>query len=385
MSAPRIPVYRPWLSGGEEAALSRVLKSGWFTQGPEIAAFEKEFADYVSAPFACAVSNGTTALDLALRVAGVVVGDEVILPSHSFIACANSVRALGALPVFVDIELSTYNMDPVEAERAITPKTRAILTVHQLGMPSDLVRLVSLSKSRGIPLIEDAACAIGSEIQDAKGGWERIGKPHGDFVTFSFHPRKLLTTGEGGMITSSNPSQDARLRLLRQHGMDAGDLTRHVSAKVMDERYVEPGFNHRMSDLEGAMGRAQLSALPRVLEKRRAQVARYISRLSKLSGMGIPKQPEWARSNWQSFCVLLPKGMDVKKFRQSALDEGIATRRAVMNAHQEPAYPASSYRAGSLRASEEARERGVILPLYDALTDAEQEEVISFVEKEVAR
>src|SRR4051812_16674952 len=185
-----IPVARPSIGAEEFEAVRRPLESGWLTQGPEVAAFEREFAAFVDAPHACAVSNCTTALHLALLAAGVRAGDEVITVSHSFIATANSIRYCQAVPVFVDICPQTFNIDPKRVEAAITPSTRAILCVHQMGMPCDLTSLVAIAREHSIPLIEDAACAIGSEIL-WDGDWEKIGKPHGDAACFSFHPRKI--------------------------------------------------------------------------------------------------------------------------------------------------------------------------------------------------
>src|SRR5215831_10872610 len=190
-----IPIAKPFLDEKEAAAARRVILSGWTTQGPEVAAFEREFAECVGAPYACAVSSCTTALHLALLAGGVRPGDEVITVSHSYIATANSVRYCGATPVFVDIDPDQFNIDPDLIEAAITPLTRAILCVHQIGMPCDLARVVRIAEKHSIRLIEDAACAVGSEIRWA-GQWEPIGKPHGDAACFSFHPRKILSTGD---------------------------------------------------------------------------------------------------------------------------------------------------------------------------------------------
>src|ERR1700726_1371032 len=231
-----IPIAKPFLGEQEAAAARRVILSGWTTQGPEVAAFEREFAAAVGAPHACAVSSCTTALHLALLAAGVGPGDEVITVSHSYIATANSVRYCGAVPVFVDITADQFNIDPDLIEAAITPLTRAILVVHQIGMPSDLARIVPIAEKHSLPLIEDAACAIGSEIL-WNGRWERIGKPHGDIACFSFHPRKLLTTGDGGMLTTANPAWDRQFRRWRQHGMSVPDLDRHASRTVVFEEY----------------------------------------------------------------------------------------------------------------------------------------------------
>src|ERR1700722_18224050 len=191
-----IPIIKPLTGDAETAAARRVILGGWITQGPEVAAFEREFAEFVGARHACAVSNCTAALHLALLVVGVGSGDEVITVSHTFIASANAIRYCGAQPVFVDIEASGYNIDPGRIERALTSRTRAILCVHQMGMPCDLGSIVEIGYRRSLPVIEDAACAIGSEIF-WRGDWERIGRPHGDIACFSFHPRKIITTGDG--------------------------------------------------------------------------------------------------------------------------------------------------------------------------------------------
>ena len=255
-----IPIAKPFLGEQEAAAARRVILSGWTTQGPEVAAFEREFAACVGAPHACAVSSCTTALHLALLAAGVGPGDEVITVSHSYIATANSIRYCGATPVFVDITADQYNLDPDLIEAAITPLTRAILCVHQIGMPCDLARIVPIAEKHSLPLIEDAACAIGSEIL-WNDRWERIGKPHGDVACFSFHPRKILSTGDGGMITTKHKDWDARFRLLRQHGMAIPDTVRHASNTVIFESYPEIGFNYRMTDIQAAVGREQLKRL----------------------------------------------------------------------------------------------------------------------------
>lgn len=186
-----IPIAQPVIGDEEVAAAAIALRSGWITQGPRVAEFEQAFAQAVGAPYACAVSSCTTALHLALLAVGVKPGDEVITVSHSFIATANSIRYCGAIPVFVDIDPATFNIDPAGIEAVLSPRTRAILCVHQMGMPCDLGALLALSHRHGLPLIEDAACAIGSEIH-LNNRWERIGKPHGDIACFSFHPRKMV-------------------------------------------------------------------------------------------------------------------------------------------------------------------------------------------------
>src|SRR5918996_3492545 len=263
-----IPVAKPLLGDNELQALQRPIASGWITQGPEVAAFEREFAEFVGAPYACAVSNCTTALHLALRAVGVSDGDEVITVSHSFVATANAIRYCGAVPVFVDVDLATGNIDAGRIERMICDRTRAVLVVHQLGMPCDLPVITHIARRHRLPVIEDAACAAGTEIF-WQGRWERIGRPHGDIACFSFHPRKVITTGDGGMLTTANPDWDRQFRLWRQHAMSVSDTARHGSREVVFEAYTELGYNYRLTDVQAAIGREQLKRLPALVARRR--------------------------------------------------------------------------------------------------------------------
>lgn len=284
MNAPTtsrsIPVARPSLGREEENAVVEVLRSGWVSQGPRVAEFESKFAEYVGAPHAVAVSSCTTALHLALVAADIKAGDEVLCPSLSFIATANAIVHVGAIPVFVDIDVSTYNIDPDCIESAITPRTRAILAVHQIGLPAPLKEIGEIASRHGLMVIEDAACAIGSEYQG-----KRVGLPYSSMACFSFHPRKILTTGEGGMITTAREELATRLRKLRQHAMTVSDVARHSSSRVMIESYDEVGYNYRMTDLQAAIGMVQLRRLEEMLPKRRRLAERYSSRLSSVPGL----------------------------------------------------------------------------------------------------
>jgi dTDP-4-amino-4,6-dideoxygalactose transaminase len=368
----QINIAKPLLGEEEAEAARRVILSGWVTQGPEVAAFESEFAAFTGAPHACAVSNCTTALHLALKAVGVGAGDEVITVSHSFIATANAVRYCDGVPVFIDIEANGYNIDPSLIETAITPRTKAILCVHQLGMPCDLSTIVDIGNRHSIPVIEDAACATGSEIL-WEGRWEKIGKPHGDIACFSFHPRKVVTTGDGGMLTTANSEYDQKFRLWRQHGMSVTDAVRHDSRTVIFEDYDELGYNYRMTDLQAAIGRVQLRRLPGLIAQRRRLAEQYRDHLSTIAGLELPAEPNWARSNWQSFCVRLPISIGQRAVMQALLDQGISTRRGVMNIHLEGAYSGQNYHrsATSLMRSVSAQQQTIILPLFAQMTDAD--------------
>jgi dTDP-4-amino-4,6-dideoxygalactose transaminase len=327
---------------------------------------------------------------MALVVCGVQPGDEVITVSHSFVATANSIRYCGAVPVFVDIESDTYNLSVGQIQQVLSPRTAAIVCVHQLGMPADLQGVVELAGRHDLKVIEDAACAAGSEIL-WHGEWQKIGRPHGDIACFSFHPRKLLTTGDGGMLTTNDSELDAHLHRLRQHAMSVPAHDRHRSRQVIFEEYVELGFNYRMTDVQAAIGRVQLERLPEIVTAHRERAATYADLLNRqLPEAGLPREHSWARSNWQSFCVRLPSGCDQRDVMQLMLDWGIPTRRGVMCAHREPAYRQAEWRCpgprpdcpcgagicAALPASEAAQDHSILLPMHAELTHQDQKRVV---------
>jgi dTDP-4-amino-4,6-dideoxygalactose transaminase len=372
---PTIPIAKPELGEEEAAAAREAILSGWVTQGPRVSAFEEAFGHYVGAPHACAVSNCTTALHLALHALGVGPGDEVVTVSHSFIATANVVRYCGAKPVFVDVDPRTYNVDPWRLDAAITPRTKAIMPVHQMGLPCDLAAVLAVAERRGLPVVEDAACAIGSEVR-VNGKWQRVGRPHGTVACFSFHPRKIVTTGDGGMLTTRDPALDAKFRLLRQHAMSIPDTVRHGAKSVAFEEYPEVGFNYRMTDVQAAVGAVQLRRLPGILARRVALAQRYTQAIATVPGLEPPHVPDYARPNYQSYPVRVLPGYPLTRdqLMQALLDRRVATRRGIMNAHQEAAYAAAG--PYFLPESEAARDSVVLLPLFHSMTDAEQDYVI---------
>jgi dTDP-4-amino-4,6-dideoxygalactose transaminase len=249
-------------------------------------------------------------------------------------------------------------------------------------MPCDLQAILPIAARLGVPVIEDAACAIGSEVL-WNGSWERLGRPHAEISCFSFHPRKLLSTGDGGMLTTRDARLDREFRLLRQHGMSVPDAVRHASAEVVFEEYPIVGFNYRMTDIQGAIGREQLKRLPAVIERRRELACRYTRALEHLPALVVPREPEWARTNWQTYLVRLGSGLDQRAVMQRLLDAGIATRRGVMNVHRERSYPAGTWRApGPLTQSEHAQDSTIALPLFHQMSEREQDLVIDALRRE---
>ena len=298
--------------------------------------------------------------------------------SHTFIATADAIRMAGATPVFVDVDPRTGNMDPQLLGGAISSRTAAVLCVHQMGMPADLAAVATTAAHHGVPVVEDAACAAGSEYRCGEDRWMRIGLPHTAAACFSFHPRKLITTGEGGMVTTADPAIDARVRRARVHGMTIPAHERHTSATITFEAYAEPGFNFRLSDVAAAIGRVQLARLPSTVARRRALASRYTELLADIAGIEVAVEPPGARTNWQSFAVRLAEDIDQRSVMQGLLDRGVASRRGVMCVHREPAHPPGTWRAaGPLAHSEAAQDRGVILPLSSDMTEHEQVAVAS--------
>lgn len=375
-----IPVAKPSLGEEEARAARETILSGWVTQGPKVRKFEEDFAACVGARHACAVSNCTASLHLALLAVGVRPGDVVVTVSHSFIATANAVRHCGAEPSFVDIDHETYNMSPELLERRLregSPAGRiaAVLPVHQMGMPCDLDAILRIARSFKLPVVEDAACAVGSEVRLSGRGWEKIGRPHGDVACFSFHPRKVLTTGDGGMLVTDDPDHDRLFRLLRQHGMSVSDAQRHGSKKVVFEDYLVTGYNYRMTDIQAAVGIEQLRRLPGLVAERRRIADAYREGLRGVRWLALPREPEYCRTNWQSFPVRVLPGAPVSRdeLMQRLLDAGISTRRGIMNAHQEPPYRDAAW---SLPLSEEARDSVVLLPVFCPMSDAQLQRIL---------
>ena len=373
-----IPISKPYFNKQEEKVISDVIRSGWVMQGPRVSEFEEEFAKYVGSKYAVAVSSGTAALHLSLLAIGVKAGDEVIIPSFSFIATANSVVHCGASPVFIDIDQRTYNIDPKRVEEYLanavkknSKKIKAIMPVHQLGMPADMDYIMTIAKKYNLYVVEDAACALGSEYKGRKAG------NIGDVGCFSFHPRKIITTGEGGMITTNDKRIAEKVRLLRNHGMTISPHERNKKVTIKKEEYPLVGYNYRMTDLQGAIGLVQMEKLEYILNKRRAIARRYNSLLEKIEWLERPHVPAYANPNYQSYIVRVKEGgYKIRNHIVSKLiGSGISCKAGVQAIHMEKCYR-EKYKGDRLINTERAFYSTMLLPLYSELKEHEQDKVV---------
>jgi dTDP-4-amino-4,6-dideoxygalactose transaminase len=376
----RLNVMVPYLGEEEVAAVSEILRSGWVAQGPKVAAFESAFADAMQAEYAVAVSSCTAGLHLALLVAGVRPGDEVVVPSFSFVATTNAVVYVGAQPVFADVDVTTGNVTAETVAAKLTDGTTAVIVVDQGGVPADLDSIRALCDPRGITVVEDAACGAGSTYR---------GRPVGaaaEVTAWSFHPRKILTTGEGGMITTSREDWADRARRLREHAMSVSAVERHASVLAPAESYVEVGHNYRMTDLQAAVGIVQLARLPEMVQRRRQLADNYSKYIDEIPDLRAVADPPWGTCNFQSYWVEVAESSPVSRdellIRLAEAD--ISARRGIMSTHRQPPY-AGQAKPGGLPITERLTDNTLILPLFHELSESDQSRVVDVLTGMVSR
>ena len=370
-AAAPIRLALPSIDADELREIEGVLASGYLTQGPKVVEFEHLIAELVGTRHAFAMTSATTALHLSLVALGIGPGDEVIVPDFTFPATANVVVQQGARPVMTDVELATFTMIPDDLKAKITSRTRAIMPVHAFGLAADMDPILSIARDHGIPIIEDAACAIGSTYYGRKVG------ALGALGCFSFHPRKAITTGEGGMITTDDDALADRIRLLRSHGgvRENGRFT-----------FLAAGFNYRLSDILAAVGVAQSRKLASIIASKRALADRYRSLLDGLDGVAVPIEPAWGGHVYQSFVVLLDDRISRDGVIEHMKQAGIETTLGTYAMHAQPYFQnAFGLRAGDLPNSYRAFQQSLTLPLYPGLSDDDLERVTAELGRAIDR
>lgn len=364
---PHIRLAQPAFEDDAVEAVAQVLRSGSLVQGAQVAAFEAAVAAFTGVAHAVACSSGTAALHLALLALELQPGDEVVIPAFGFPATANMVLACGARPVVVDVQSDTYNIDVSRLEAALTSRTRAVLVVHLFGLPAELAVIKALCDERQIPVLEDAACALGATWTQPDGAPAHVGQ--GTWLAcLSFHPRKILTTGEGGMILTQHLAVAETLRRLRNHG------TRSVAGRMVFEQV---GFNYRLTEMQGALGAVEMKKLDSYIARRRALAARYDEGLRGLP-LGLPRIPEGLRSVYQAYVVRLGDEQQRDAVIQRLLARGIESTIGTYALHPFVVFvEQAGLRPEDFPGADEAYRCGLALPLHQRLSEEQVDEVIS--------
>ncbi len=374
----KIPLALPWIGEEEAEAVREVLQSRWIIQGPKVEQFEEALRKYVGTKYAVAVNSGTAALHTSLTAMGIGAGDEVIVPSFSFIATANVVVYLGAKPVFADIDAGTYNIDFDDAKKRITRKTKAIIVVHQFGNPADMDAARELSEDRDLPIVEDAACAHGAKYDD-----RRVGS-FGVAGCFSFHPRKVITTGEGGMITTNDEQLAERARAIRSHGMGVETWKRTQASALNLPSFELLGYNYRMSDLAAAIGLVQMKKIDEAISRRRKIAAVYNQGLGEVEDLKPPACLVKGFHVYQSYVAVVDRPELRDRLIANLKERGISAQAGTQAIHLESLYRSRfGYAPGQLPRTEAALRSSLSLPIFPELTEEEVDLVLSSIKESI--
>ena len=369
-----IPLMRPWITDDEINSVVEVLKSGWITQGEKVDEFEKAVADYIGVKEAVATNSCTSSMHLSFIINGISTGDSVICPSHTCMASANAILHCGATPRFCDIDPLTYNMSPESIEANIDDKTKAILVVHQIGLPAHLEEIEKIAKKYNLIIIEDAACSFGGVYKGSKLG--SFGHP----ACFSFHPRKIITTAEGGMVVTNDSDFAEIARQIRSTGASISDLTRHRAKGTLVQKYERIGYNYRMTDIHAAIGLAQLRKISMILSERSGQAEYYNNQLADIKEISTPYVPDYARHAWSSYLIKITalnlSRDDVLRFMS---DNGVSCRIGIQPLHLEPFFRGTTHCV--LPETENAAKNTMFLPIYPGMPQSDQDRIIMLLKK----
>jgi dTDP-4-amino-4,6-dideoxygalactose transaminase len=375
-----IPLAKPYTDEKEIDAVSAVIRSGWVSMGSKVADFENMMAEFVGAQFAIATNSATSALHLSLYLQDIGPGDKVICPTFTCMATANAIRHVGAFPIFVEIDPLTFNLDPKAIEEAITLDTRAIMAVHQIGLAADMDPIEEIAKKNNLAIVEDGATSLGGEYKGRQVGG--LGSP----TCFSFHPRKVITTGEGGMITTDDEEFARRARIVRSHGASVSDLERHKARGKIYASYPEVGYNYRMTDMQGSMGIEQMKKLPWILKRKREIAAMFDARLAEIEEIEPPFVPDHSVHSYQSYLIRFKPGLKIDRdeLLRDMADRGISCRHGIAPLHWEPYYR-ELYGELHFPVTEEVSRTTMFLPIYPQMTENEVHYIVDNLKELMVR